>query len=132
MNRVAVWEATDLLSAVQWRARLLGSPSEVTAVLEEGHADDLRELLIQLGGGDLIASYRPVGDALKMVEGESVVGEVDRRDLIELSPPFAFRSGTAQAVLALHYESGPIDLLAVLAEAIEPKIFRLNDGDVDV
>ena len=73
MTKVAIWEATDLVSAPVWRQRLLDSGAEVAAVLNEGDDELLRQLLIELVDGDLpncnlVVSVRPVGDALKLVE----------------------------------------------------------------
>ena len=132
MTRVAIWPGTDQLSAVEWRRRLLESGAEVTAVIDEGQDELLRPLLIELADCDLadcdlVVSVRPVGDALKLVENGLVIGEVDRSEVVELSTPFAFRTKRAQAVLAVQTGEGPIDLLAVLAGALEPRVFPPSD-----
>ncbi len=128
MTKVAIWEATDLVSAPVWRQRLFDSGAEVAAVLNEGQDELLRRLLIELVDCDLVVSVRPVGDALKLVEKGLVTGEVDRREVVELSAPFVFRTKAAQALLAIQTGDMPIDLLALLATAFEPRVLLPKTG----
>ena len=123
MQRVKVWAPSGALTAREWR-RLLDSQAEIIAVLEPDQDELLPALLMQLGEGDFICSYAPVSDALKVVIDGLVVDSIDREDVVELGPPFAFRTQAALPVVDGLDPDQSIDLLQALAAAIEPLVFR--------
>ncbi|MGH8958297.1 MAG: hypothetical protein ACRDVK_06445 [Acidimicrobiia bacterium] len=108
----------------EWRRRLTETQAEVGAVLEPSQDEHLPALLLQLGTADLICAYTPVHDALKLVVDGLVVGSIDRTDVVELRPPFAFRIRSALAVIEALDPDQPLDLLETLAASLPPLPFR--------
>lgn len=129
MRRVRVWEPSEPLTAGQWRSRLLEADAEVGAVLAPGQDELLAALLLQLGGEDLICSYTPVSDALKLVVDGLVVDSINRTGIVGLRAPFAFRLQPALAVIAGLDPDRPIDLLETLAASLDPLPFHPSEMD---
>ncbi|HJU80717.1 MAG TPA: hypothetical protein VJ796_03110 [Acidimicrobiia bacterium] len=124
MQKVRVWEPSEPVPAGEWERRLSDSEAEIVAVLEPDQDEVLPALVLQLGDASLISAYSPVTDALKVVLDGLVVDSIDRDDVVELCPPFAFRVKSALPVIKALDRGQPIDLLEALAASIEPVVFR--------
>ena len=110
--------------AGEWQRRLADADAEIVAVLEPDEDEALAALVLQLGDASLISAYSPVTDALKVVVDGLVVDSLDRDDVVELRPPFAFRVSSALPVIAALDPGQRIDLLEALAASIQPVVFR--------
>lgn len=121
---LSVWEPSEAMPAGEWERRLADSNAEIVAVLEPDQDEMLPALVLQLGDASLISAYSPVTDALKVVVDGLVVDSIDRDDVVELSPPFAFRVKSALPVIEALDPGQPIDLLEALAASIQPLVFR--------
>lgn len=121
---LSVWEPSEAMPAGEWERRLADSNAEIVAVLEPDQDKMLPSLVLQLGDASLISAYSPVTDALKVVVDGLVVDSIDRDDVVELSPPFAFRVKSALPVIEALDPGQPIDLLEALAASIQPLVFR--------
>ncbi len=81
-----------------------------------------RDEVINIGGevsgpvpaGGIVVVVRPVTEAVKVVEGERVVGSLDRDRLLEAALPLAIHRSTLRAILA-EVDHDPIDLPAEVA-----------------
>ncbi|HKZ19070.1 MAG TPA: hypothetical protein VJQ57_03065 [Acidimicrobiia bacterium] len=124
MQKVGVWEPSEPVPAGEWERRLAASEAEIVAVLEPDQDEVLPALVLQLGDASLISAYSPVTDALKVVLDGLVVDSIDRDDVVELRPPFAFRVKSALPVIKALDPGQPIDLLEALAASIKPVVFR--------
>lgn len=121
---LSVWEPSEAMPAGEWERRLADSNAEIVAVLEPDQDEMLPALVLQLGDASLISAYSPVTDAIKVVVDGLVVDSIDRDDVVELSPPFAFRVKSALPVIEALDPGQPIDLLEALAASIQPLVFR--------
>lgn len=124
MQKVRVWEPSEPVLAGEWQRRLAESDAEIVAVLEPDQDEALPALVLQLGDASLISAYSPVTDALKVVVDGLVVDSLDRDDVVELRPPFAFRVKSALPVIEALDPGQRIDLLEALAASIQPVVFR--------
>lgn len=105
------------------RESLRHVPEDVTTLVYLGSAEEdpsgrlVGELLGCLGDGDdAVAAAAPVTDALKRVDGDRVVGSVERRGLYSLRAPQVLRRGALAAVLDAAPE-GPADPAALMVAA---------------
>jgi hypothetical protein len=124
MQKVRVWEPSEPVLPDEWQRRLVGSDAEIVAVLEPDQDEVLPALVLQLGDAGLISACSPITDALKVVVDGLVVDSIDRGDVVELRPPFAFRVKSAMPVIEALDPGRRIDLLEALAASIEPVVFR--------
>lgn len=61
-----------------------------------------------------VACAAPVTDALKRVDGDRVVGPVEREGLVTLRTPYVIRRAALDEALRLHPEAGSEDPVALL------------------
>jgi len=109
-------------------AGLRGIPEDATDVLflegstlESLAEDDIAEMLAWLTA-DVAAVVRgaPVTDALKQVEGDRLVGAVDRCGLLTLQTPHIIRRDALDEALLVMPDGGPQDPAALLIATGHP------------